>query len=64
MAMATNSPVQPSTMVDLTQTNNESHLNFAATLKHKQIQLKPIPLLIVMYLHREPKVIWEEDEVQ
>ncbi|KAH0717073.1 hypothetical protein KY285_013104 [Solanum tuberosum] len=36
---------------------------YANTLKPIQPQYKPIPLKQIAYLHGEPKIVWEEEEV-
>lgn len=39
-------------------------MNYAGVLKPTQVVLKFVPLKPVMYLQGEPRVIWEEHEVE
>lgn len=38
--------------------------NYADTLRPLQVTKKSVPLKPVSYLHGEPRVIWEEEEVE
>ncbi|KAG5581387.1 hypothetical protein H5410_052014 [Solanum commersonii] len=46
------------------EANASPNLNFLAPLRPTQPSAKPIPMKPVAYLHGEPRVIWEEDEVE
>lgn len=58
--MATTSTGQPLTGVDY---HKNPKPNYADILKQPQPELKSIPMKPVVYLHGEPRVVWEEDEI-
>ncbi|KAG5577887.1 hypothetical protein H5410_058021 [Solanum commersonii] len=47
----------------LSNTGQTSTTSFANTIKPNKPTHKPIPMKQVTYLHGEPRVIWDEDEV-
>ncbi|KAG5571022.1 hypothetical protein H5410_060788 [Solanum commersonii] len=51
------------TMHIISNTGQTSTTSFANTLKPVTTQHKPIPLKHIAYLHGEPRVVWEEEEV-
>ncbi|KAH0746415.1 hypothetical protein KY285_008072 [Solanum tuberosum] len=54
--------VEP-TLHILSNTGQPQQPLFANTLKPNKPIHKPIPMKQITYLHGEPRVIWEEDEV-
>ncbi|KAG5601056.1 hypothetical protein H5410_032426 [Solanum commersonii] len=66
MVMATVSTGQPATGVAPAslEARPVSNLNFLATLRPSPTVAKPIPMKLIVFLHGEPRVIWEEEEVE
>lgn len=46
-----------------TGVNRVVKMNYADILKPPHPNIKPIPMKVITYLHGEPRVVWEEDEV-
>lgn len=59
--MVTDSTGQPPTGLDCPKT---PRLNYADLLKHPKTVIKFIPSKPISYLHGEPRVVWEEEEVK
>lgn len=58
--MATLSIGQPPTGIDC---HKNLKSNYTDILKQSQPISKPIPMKVVDYLHGEPHVVWDEDEI-
>ncbi|KAH0742869.1 hypothetical protein KY290_030862 [Solanum tuberosum] len=59
--MAATASGQPSPEVGLPIVPNRP--SYAASLGYPKAQIKPLPLKPISYLHGEPQVIWEQEEV-
>ncbi|KAH0669464.1 hypothetical protein KY285_023626 [Solanum tuberosum] len=64
--MTTNSPGQSLLGINHTETSikPEQKRQYAAILSPPTRIAKPIPLKPISYLHEEPRIVWEEEEVE
>uniref|UniRef100_M1D9E2 Uncharacterized protein n=1 Tax=Solanum tuberosum TaxID=4113 RepID=M1D9E2_SOLTU len=54
----------PTPQEAFTNANRTIAPSYANTLKPRSPQHKPIPMKQIAYLHGEPRIVWEEEEVE
>lgn len=66
MAVGQPSPVEvaPTSHGVINNIGQPSTVSYANTIKTKNPDYKPIPMKQIVYLHGEPRIVWEEEEVE